>query len=137
MKNIDTYKLFELGSQDTEIDDQIDALSQVLEYLREPITEFFAERQMDADFVNVDEPDEFIIEYWPKSFNSAIPKKISYYIDELCEMLSKQMKTRVDWGFSPNGNAQRLIMTLDDPIDAEHLENIQKAIKTKQRLNLS
>ena len=137
MKNISTYKLFELGSQDTEIDDQIDALSQVLEYLREPITEFFTERQMDVDFVNLDEPDEFIIEYWPKSFNGVIPKRISYYIDELCEMLSKQMKTKIDWEFSPNGNAQRLIMTMEDPIDPEHLENVQQAIKAKQRLKLS
>lgn len=137
MKNISTYKLFELGSQDTEIEDQIDSLTQVLAYLREPIFEFFNERQMDVDFVNLDEPDEFIIEYWPKSFNAAIPKRISYYIDELCEMLSKQMKTNIDWEFSPNGNAQRLIMTLDDPIDPEHLKNVQQAIKTKQRLKLS
>jgi hypothetical protein len=137
MKNINTYKLFELGSQDTEMDDQIDALSQVLEYLRGPIDEFFSERQMDVDFVNLDEPDEFIIEYWPKSFNGAISKRISYYIDELCEMLSKQMKTNIDWEFSPNGNAQRLIMSLDHPIDPEHLKNVQQAIKTKQRLKLS
>jgi hypothetical protein len=137
MKNISTYELFELGSQDTEIDDQIDALSQVLEYLREPITEFFAERQMDVDFANIDEPDEFIIEYWPKSFNAAIPKRISYYIDELCEMLSKQMKTKINWEFSPNGNVQRLVMSLDDPINPEHLANVQQAIKAKQRLKLS
>jgi|688.fasta_scaffold30977_3 hypothetical protein len=137
MKNINTYKLFELGSQDTEIEDQIDALSQVLEYLREPITEFFSQKQMDVDFVNLDEPDEFIIEYWPKSFNGAIPKRISYYIDELCEMLSKQMKTKIDWEFSPNGNVQRLVMSLDDPIDLEHLKNVQQAIKAKQRLKLS
>ena len=137
MKNINTYKLFELASQDAETEDQIDALTQVLAYLREPMFEFFNERQMDVDFVNLDEPDEFIIEYWPKSFNGAIPKRISYYIDELCEMLSKQMKTGVDWQFSPNGNAQRLIMTLDDPIDPEHLKNVQQAIKTKQRLKLS
>jgi hypothetical protein len=137
MKNINTYKLFELGSQDTEREDQIDALSQVLEYWREPIVEFFNERQMDADFVHVTEPDSFVIEYWPQAFNSAIPKRISYYIDELCEMISKQMKTTVDWQFSPNGNVQRLILTLDDPIDSEHLENVQQAIKAKQRLKLS
>jgi hypothetical protein len=137
MKNINTYKLFELGSQDTEIEDQIDALSQVLGYLREPITEFFRQKQMDVDFVNLDEPDEFIIEYWPKSFNGAIPKRISYYIDELCEMLSKQMKTKIDWEFSPNGNVQRLVMSLNDPIDPEHLKNVQQAIKAKQRLKLS
>ena len=47
------------------------------------------------------------------------------------------MKTGVDWQFSPNGNAQRLIMTMDDPIDPEHLKNVQQAIKTKQRLKLS
>jgi len=137
MKHINTYKLFELGSQDTEIEDQIDALSQVLAYLREPIFKFFNERQMDVDFVNLDEPDEFIIEYWPQAFNGAIPKRISYYIDELCEMLSKQMKTKIDWQFSSNGNAQRLIMSLDDPIDPEHLKNVQQAIKIKQRLKLS
>jgi hypothetical protein len=137
MKNINTYKLFELGSQDTAREDQIDALIQVLRYWRESIFEFFNERQMDVDFVVLDEPDEFIIEYWPKSFNSAIPKRISYYIDELCEMLSKQMKTKIDWEFSPNGNAQRLIMSLDHPIDPEHLKNVQQAIKTKQRLKLS
>jgi len=137
MKNINTYKLFELGSQDTAREDQIDALIQVLRYWRESIFEFFNERQMDVDFVVLDEPDEFIIEYWPKSFNSAIPKRISYYIDELCEMLSKQMKINIDWEFSPNGNVQRLVMTMDDPIDPEHLKNVQQAIKAKQRLKLS
>ena len=129
MRNIRAYE-----SWDNSEDENIEALSDVLSHYKETILQFFDDRQMEADFVDVSEPDEFIVEYWPKSFNSTIPKKISYYLDELSAELSNLMKNRVDWDFSPNGNVQRIIFTLEDPIDLSHLENIRKLVNTKERL---
>jgi hypothetical protein len=129
MRNIRAYE-----SWDNSEEENVEALSDILSYYKETILQFFDDRQMEADFVDVSKPDEFIVEYWPKSFDSTIPKKISYYLDELSRELSNLMKNRVDWNFSPNSNVQRIIFSLEDPIDSSHLENIRKLVKTKERL---
>ena len=80
----------------------------MLEMAKKNIISHFNSRLMDVDFVDVEDPQQFVIEYWPKSFNGRIPNKISYYIDDLAEILSGEFGTKVDWQFSQNGNAQRI-----------------------------
>ena len=92
MRNIRAYE-----SWDNSEEENVEALSDILSYYKETILQFFDDRQMEADFVDVSKPDEFIVEYWPKSFDSTIPKKISYYLDELSRELSNLMKNSVDY----------------------------------------
>ena len=129
MENLKGYKVFESDGEDG-----VERLSTLIEYNRDAIIKFMDDRSMEADIVDVTEPDEFVVEYWPKSFNGSIPKKISYYIDDLCKMLSSDLKVGVDWGFSPNGDSKRLIFTLDNEIPVEYYTSIIKYIKTKERI---
>jgi hypothetical protein len=131
MNNIKGYKTFE---SDGYSEHAVEKLRDLIEYNKELIIKFFADRSMEADFVQISEPDEFVVEYWPIRFDATIPKKISYYIDDLCKILTDNLKVGVDWDFSPNGNVQRLIFSLDEEIPDEYHQNILKYIKTKDRL---
>ena len=129
MENLKEYKVFESDGEDG-----VERLSALIEYNRDAIIKFMDDRSMESDIVDVSEPDEFVVEYWPKSLNGAISKKISYYIDDLCKILSRELRVGVDWEFSPNGNSQRLIFTLDNEIFIEYYDSIIKYIKTKERI---
>ena len=76
MRNIRAYE-----SWDNSEEENIEALSDVLSHYKETIIQFFEERQMEADFVDVSEPDEFIVEYWPKSFNSTDKNCSTIYLN--------------------------------------------------------
>jgi len=115
-------------------DDEIENLQELLNYNMDYIRELFDERTMESDFLEISEPEEFVVEYWPKSLDGAIPKRISYYIDEIAEKISERMKNKIDWRFSPNGNVQRIIFELDSPVNTEHLELVRKFNKTKEKL---
>lgn len=115
-------------------DDEIENLQELLNYNMDYIRQLFDERTMESDFLKISEPEEFVVEYWPKSLDGAIPKRISYYIDEIAEKISERMKNKIDWRFSPNGNVQRIIFELDSPVNTEHLELVRKFNKTKEKL---
>jgi len=115
-------------------DDEIENLQELLNYNMDYIRQLFDERTMESDFLEISEPEEFVVEYWPKSLDGAIPKRISYYIDEIAEKISERMKNKIDWRFSPNGNVQRIIFELDSPVNTEHLELVRKFNKTKEKL---
>jgi hypothetical protein len=115
-------------------DDEIENLQELLNYNMDYIRQLFDERTMESDFLGISEPEEFVVEYWPKSLDGAIPKRISYYIDEIAEKISERMKNKIDWRFSPNGNVQRIIFELDSPVNTEHLELVRKFNKTKEKL---
>lgn len=128
-KNLKTFESWN-NSKDSEIEN----LQELLDYNADYIRELFDERGMESDFVQVSDPDIFVAEYWPKSLDGSIPKKISYYLDEIAEKVAERMKNKIDWRFSPNGNVQRIIFELEDPVDIEHLENLRKLNRTKERL---
>jgi hypothetical protein len=92
----------------------------MVELSKKDIISHFNSRLMDVDFVDVDDPEKFVIEYWPKSFDGRIPQRISYYIDDIAEILSEEFGTKVDWQFSPNGNAQRIEFSLEKEIDPKY-----------------
>ena len=121
MRNIKLYEIW-LPSERAKHDEEegIELLSKMLEMAKKNIISHFNSRLMDVDFVDVEDPQQFVIEYWPKSFNGRIPNKISYYIDDLAEILSGEFGTKVDWQFSQNGNAQRIEFDLEKEIDSKY-----------------
>ena len=119
MKNIKLYELWNLPSDKAKQEDEegIEILSKMVELSKKDIISHFNSRLMDVDFVDVDDPQKFVIEYWPKSFDGRIPQRISYYIDDIAEILSEEFGTKIDWQFSANGNAQRIEFNLEKEID--------------------
>ncbi len=130
MKNIKGYKVFE----STEEEEGTERLALLIDYNRSMILKFFSDKGMDSDFVAIEDPEEFIMEYWPRSVDGSISNRISYYIDEFRSIISKELKTGIEWRFGPNGNVQRLIFTLDNPISQEYYDGILKYIETKEKL---
>ena len=118
MKNIKLYELW--GDEDLEKEEGIELLSKMVELSKKDIISHFNSRLMDVDFVDVDDPEKFVIEYWPKSFDGRIPQRISYYIDDIAEILSEEFGTKIDWQFSPNGNVQRIEFDLEKEIDPKY-----------------
>ena len=122
MKNIKLYELWNLPSDKAKQEDEegIEILSKMVELSKKDIISHFNSRLMDVDFVNVDDTQQFVLEYWPKSFDGRIPQRISYYIDDIAEILSEEFGTKIDWQFSPNGNAQRLEFNLEKEINPKY-----------------
>lgn len=124
MKNVKLYELFNLPSDKAKQANQeegIELLSKMLEASKKNIISHFNSRLMEVDFVEVSDPQQFVLEYWPKSYDGRIPQRISYYIDDIAEILSEEFGTKIDWQFSPNGNAQRLEFDLEKEIDPKYL----------------
>lgn len=130
MKNIKGYKVFESAGEE----EGTERLALLIDYNRSMILKFFSDKGMDSDFVAIEDPEEFIMEYWPRSLDGSISNRISYYIDEFRSIISKELKTGIEWRFGPNGNVQRLIFTLDNPISQEYYDGILKYIETKEKL---
>jgi hypothetical protein len=122
MKNIKIYELWNLPSDKAKQEDEegIELLSQMVEMAKKDIISHFNSRLMDADFVEVSDPQQFVIEYWPKSYDGRIPQRISYYIDDIAEILSEEFGTKIDWQFSQNGNVQRIEFNLEKEIDPKY-----------------
>ena len=118
MKNIKLYELW--GDEDSEKEEGVEILSKMLDASKKDIISHFNSRLMDVDFVEVSDPEQFVIEYWPKSFDGRIPQRISYYIDDIAEIISEEFGTKVDWQFSPNGNVQRIEFSLEKEIDSKY-----------------
>lgn len=114
MRNIEVY---ENWKDDNSNPDGQELLAKMLEDSKKDIISHFNGRMMDVDFVEVSDPQQFVLEYWPKSFDGRIPQRISYYIDDIAEILSEEFGTKIDWNFSPNGNVQRLEFNLEKEID--------------------
>ena len=120
MKNVKLYELWNSPS-DEEYENGIELLAQMVEMAKKDIISHFNSRLMEVGFVEVSDPQQFVLEYWPKSYDGRIPQRISYYIDDIAEILSEEFGTKIDWQFSPNGNAQRLEFDLEKEIDPKYL----------------
>lgn len=125
MRNIELYEIW-LPSERSKHDEEsskeegIELLSKMLEDSKKDIISHFNSRLMDVDFLDVSDPEQFVIEYWPKSYDGRIPQRISYYIDDIAEILSEEFGTKIDWQFSPNGNVQRIEFSLEKEIDPRY-----------------
>jgi hypothetical protein len=118
MKNIKLYELW--GDEDSEKEEGVEILSKMLDASKKDIISHFNSRLMDVDFVEVSDPEQFVLEYWPKSYDGRIPQRISYYLDDIAEILSEEFGTKIDWKFSPNGNVQRIEFDLEKEIDPKY-----------------
>jgi hypothetical protein len=118
MKNIKLYELW--GDEDSEKEEGVEMLSKMLDASKKDIISHFNSRLMDVDFVEVSDPEQFVLEYWPKSYDGRIPQRISYYLDDIAEILSEEFGTKIDWKFSPNGNVQRIEFDLEKEIDPKY-----------------
>jgi hypothetical protein len=135
MENLSIYESFNFSNWHKKPDsdpeeEATERLREMIGELKEDIQRHFRTRTMDSDFVEIDNPTEFVVEYFPKSFDGRVPKRISYYLDDLAEFLSEELGVKVDWDFSPNGNVQRVVFTLEKEIDP-------KFFKVKQSLKIS
>ena len=74
MGNIKLYESFINSGSDEE--EKVELLSEILEESKADIKKFMEDRGLDADFVEVTEPDQFVIEYWSQEYSGRIPKKI-------------------------------------------------------------
>ena len=121
MKNIKLYEIW-LPSETAKHDEEegIELLSKMLEMAKKDIISHFNSRLMDVDFVDVEDPQQFVLEYWPKSYDGRIPQRISYYIDDIAEVLSEEFGIKIDWKFSANGNVQRIEFDLENEIDPKY-----------------
>lgn len=126
MNNIKIYENF---------DDEKENLEFLIDFYKPYITEFFKDRMMECDYLIIN-PEQFVIEYWSMLFDGRIPKRISYYMDELVENLKKIIGIKFDWNFSPNGNSQRLEFTLEEEISDEILKKLKKTTKVKNILKM-
>ena len=98
MKNIKLYELWNLPSDKAKEEEEegVELLAKMLEEHKKDIISHFNGRLMDVDFVEVSDPQQFVLEYWPKSMDGRIPQRISYYIDDLAEILSEEFGTKID-----------------------------------------
>lgn len=79
---------------------------------------FLRGRGMSLDEIECVEHDQFFIRYSPHG--ESIPPRISYYIDDLKELLGEMMGTDLSWSFGTGPGFQgvgTLIFTLDEEID--------------------
>ena len=115
-------------SEEEKKEEGVELLSKMLDASKKNIISHFNSRLMEVDFVEVSDPQQFVLEYWPKSYDGRIPQRISYYIDDIAEILSEEFGTKIDWQFSPNGNSQRLEFDLEKEIDPKYLR-VKEIIK--------
>jgi hypothetical protein len=130
MRNIKIYELWNLPSDKSKQEDEegIELLSKMVESAKKDIISHFNSRLMSVDFVEVSDPQQFVIEFDPKSYDGRIPARISYYLDDLAEILSEEFGTKIDWQFSQNGNAQRIEFDLEKEIDPRY-SRVKDAMK--------
>ena len=114
--------------EENEKEEGIELLSKMVGSAKKDIISHFNSRLMDVDFVEVSDPQQFVIEFEPKSYDGRIPARISYYIDDLAEILSVEFGTKIDWKFSQNGNAQRIEFDLEKEIDPRY-SRVKDAMK--------
>jgi hypothetical protein len=130
MRNIKIYELWNLPSDKSKQEDEegIELLSKMVESAKKDIISHFNSRLMNVDFVEVSDPQQFVIEFEPKSYDGRIPARISYYLDDIAEILSEEFGTKIDWQFSQNGNARRIEFDLENEIDPRY-SRVKDAMK--------
>ena len=116
MKNVKIYEKW-----NEESDENLDLLRNYLENkkFRADFDKAFDDRQMEADIVTEPLSDtEFIVECWPKTFDGAVPNRISYYIDDIAKILSGLFGVKeVTWRFEGGGGVSRIIFDMNEPIN--------------------
>lgn len=120
MKAIKIYEDFEDASPE-EIQKEM-----LEEFITDRETNDFVYRFLRGRGMNLDEMecvdfDQFFIRYSP--MGEFIPQRISYYIDDLKELLSEMIGTDVEWSFGAGfQGVGTLTFTLDGEIDPKFIK---------------
>jgi hypothetical protein len=116
MKNV---KIYESWNEESEKD--LDLLRDYLqnEKFRVDFDKAFADRAMEADIVAEPLSDtEFIVEWWSKAHNGAVPNRISYYIDEIAKILESSLGIKeMTWRFEPGKGVSRIIFDMNETMN--------------------
>ena len=116
---MENVKIYEEWNEESE--HNLDLLRDYLKNkkFRADFDKAFDDRSMEADIV--DEPlsdTEIIVECWPKTFDGAVPNKISYYIDDIAKILSGLFGVKeVTWRFERGKGVSRIIFDMNEPIN--------------------
>ena len=114
-------RIDESYNDDAEDYSQGEMLEKMLEGLRERIRQHLSSRSIELDDIECDqEGTEFSILYYSKAFDGAIPARISYYLEDLSEIISEEIGIELSWGFGPNGNCTLATFRLGSEIDPKY-----------------
>lgn len=133
MRNIKLYENdFEKNHSEDSNDDQeldtYDVLLNLLETLKGRIIQHLSSRSMDLESLECADDETFVIEYGSKAYDGALPNRLSYYIEDLCDILSEEMGTELTWSFGPNHRCSIVTFNLARPLDLKYMR-AKNAIK--------
>jgi hypothetical protein len=114
-------KIYEEWNEESE--HNLDLLRDYLENkkFRVDFDKAFDDRSMEADIVAEPLSDtEFIVEWWSKAYNGAVPNRISYYIDEIAKILESSLGiNEMTWKFEPGKGVSRIIFDMNEPMNRQ------------------
>jgi hypothetical protein len=133
MRNIKLYEndFQNNSSQDSEDDQELDTydvLLNLLETLKERIRQHLSSRSMELESMDCEDDETFVIEYGSKAYDGSLPNRLSYYIEDLCDILSEEMGTKLTWNFGPNHRCSIVTFNLARPLDLKYMR-AKNAIK--------
>jgi hypothetical protein len=116
---MENVKIYEEWNEESEYN--LDLLRDYLENkkFRSDFDKAFDDRSMEADIVAEPLSDtEFIVEWWSKAHNGAVPNRISYYIDEIAKILESSFGIKeMTWRFEPGKGVSRIIFDMNEPMN--------------------
>jgi hypothetical protein len=116
---MENVKIYEEWNEESEYN--LDLLRDYLENkkFRSDFDKAFDDRSMEADIVAEPLSDtEFIVEWWSKAHNGAVPNRISYYIDEIAKILESSFGIKeMTWRFEPGKGVSRIIFDMNEPVN--------------------
>jgi len=108
--------------------DTFDMLSNLLDDLNERIRQHLSSRSMELESIECEDDETFVIEYGSKAYDGSLPNRLSYYIEDLCDILSEEMGTELTWHFGPNHRCSIVTFNLAKPLDLKYMR-AKNAIK--------
>jgi hypothetical protein len=116
---MENVKIYEEWNEESEYN--LDLLRDYLENkkFRSDFDKAFDDRSMEADIVAEPLSDtEFIVEWWSKAHNGAVPNRISYYIDEIAKILESSFGIKeMTWRFEHGKGVSRIIFDMNEPMN--------------------
>lgn len=112
----------ELKSEDDSEPDTFDLLCNLIESLKERIRQHLSSRSMDLESVECEDDETFVVEYGSKAYDGSLPNRLSYYIDDLCDILSEEMGVGLTWHFGPNHRCSIVTFNLERPLDPKYMK---------------
>jgi hypothetical protein len=120
MKHVKLYE--EEFDQNDEGPDTFDLLVDLVESLTERIRQHLSSRSMNLESLECEDDETFVIEYNSKAFDGSLPNRISYYIEDLCDILSEELGVGLTWSFGPNHRCSIVTFNLEKPLDPKYIK---------------